>query len=521
MSDSFEQGIPGFNTIPRRRLRDQPKLKNILDVLKHVEVPTDAVSIDKAWVDIKTHVFGKGFHTGVKAAIGEQVSTAAVATFGGTYGKLFALGKEIGEVLRVFTGKKKKEFKGGATPQKGEWVVIHNGRDRLAAKVKELAAATFGDTKTKAPVKLERSISIGFCMGDGELPGGFKQIFNFSTGGPEERHTSELLVLDKKHQKTLDNSPVWSKIKKFVMGDDEQPLMSEHPVNVDPGSEVVYKGEAYKIVECDGNYARITNSLRTLNVGVETLTPGRVTHTNAHNYSNKIGGSFNTSSKAKVYKGQWVWVQPRKLTLQIYPKARWELGVVRLINEAIVDGYYAMDGIRFQTLISQVTGCPKHDQNWMDLDREFLQFKIAAVKGVDVPSYKLGRDHMLEVLGLKTVGETSVEHNNLPWAPKKKRVVVKGLEKLQNILEAGIRNEAKWPNRTKDKAEFEKTRIKAANTIQRIKKIPQDTANKLVNAGGELVAKVPSDTSGTGNGEASMVFIAVLVVAAVAFLYSS
>ena len=511
MADSFEQGLHGFNSIPRRRLRNQPKLAEMVEVLKEVEVPTDRIGISKAWKDIKDKVLGKSFKVGMASVLGEQVTAAAVATFGGTYGKLFALGTEIGEILHLFKGKKKDEFDGGAVPQKGEWVAIHNGVERIGAKIKEIKGKVFGDTKLKAPVKVERAVSIGFCMGDGDIPG-TKKIFNFETGRPEDRFPRELLVVDKAHQEKLDNNKIWSKIKNIVLGKDAHPAELDTAVPVDPGSEVVYKGEAYTVVGCDGFDARIKNKLRTITVSVSLLTRGRVVHTNSHNYSENVDGGFNAGSKSKLFRGQWVWLPPRAQTKKIYHRAGWELGVLRIINEATADGYYAMDGIRFATHISQVTPCPQHDQDWMDNHADFLKFKIAAVKGVSVSAYKLGRDHMLEVLGLKTVGHSTVIHGD-PIKPPKKNTA---LGRMTSILKTGKLNEQRWPNRSSDQATIKKVRIEAAKEIQDALEVPQNTANKIVNAGG---AGPVHENGGNGNG--SMILIAALVVGAAMLFYAS
>ena len=89
---------------------------------------------------------------------------------------------------------------------------------------------------------------------------------------------------------------------------------------------------------------------------------------------------------------------------------------------------------------------------------------------------------------------------------------------MQNILEAGKRNERKYPNRPDDQAELKKTRVSAANTIQDSLNIPLNAAKRIVSAGGKI-PKVSNE--GLGNSDNSMIFIAVLVVATLAFLYSS
>ena len=113
-----------------------------------------------------------------------------------------------------------------------------------------------------------------------------------------------------------------------------------------------------------------------------------------------------------------MWLKPRASVLLIYPRAKYELAILRIINGAIADGFYAMDGVRYQTVISQVRPCPKHDVEWMSLQKEFLRFKIAAVKGIDVARFKLGRDHVLAVLGVKTVGDSEPIKKETPKGPK-------------------------------------------------------------------------------------------------------
>ena len=114
MADSFEQGLHGFNSIPRRRLGDQPKLSEMIKVLKAVDLPTDRTQISKLWADIKGKVLGDGFKVGIKSILGEQVAAAAVATFGGTYGKLFPT--EIEEEIR--RGRRPAEGRVGGHPQR-------------------------------------------------------------------------------------------------------------------------------------------------------------------------------------------------------------------------------------------------------------------------------------------------------------------------------------------------------------------------------------------------------------------
>ena len=86
-------------------------------------------------------------------------------------------------------------------------MAIHNGVERIGAKIKEIQA------KLKAPVKVEKAVSIGFCMGEGDIPG-TKKIFNFEPGQPEDRSPRELIVVDKSHQEKLTTTKSGARLKK-------------------------------------------------------------------------------------------------------------------------------------------------------------------------------------------------------------------------------------------------------------------------------------------------------------------
>ena len=485
---TFHQGRRTFNRIPRRRLADQPKLKKVMELGKHLDSGFSERFLDAdAWKGLKDKMFGKEFELGVKE-VTEQAVIGVTSLVGGTGGKVFALGMEIGNIMRNLSGRDSQW--GRKNPQRGEWVAISNGVEHVKQKVKQALGAggvsMFMDSATKADQEIEigNKVSIGFYMHE-RTASGTKTVFNFEVPGQEERHLNELMVLSPLRQKTLDDKPALARLKSIVLGDDSLPSRNANAVPVDRGAEVVYKGVVYKIGDCNGFTATISNKMKSLNVDVSELSRGRVEHTNSWNYAKNTDGGFSADSKAQFHKGQWVWLQPRFSTKMIYGKAKYELGVIRIINAAIADGYYAMDGIRFQTVISQVRPCPKHDQEWMGLQKAFLRFKIAAVKGVDVARYKLGRDHVLQVLGVKTVGDSEPKkETKTPQGPDEAHPESKKMAKLKAILDVGLRNEQKWPTRPKDKASLMTGDIVAAMALQDKLKVSQDTANKIVNDGG-------------------------------------
>ena len=470
-----------------------------------------------AWKGLKDKLFGKEFELGVKE-VAEQAVIGVTSLVGGTGGKVFGLGMEIGNIARALSGKDSKW--GRVNPNRGDWVAISNGVETVKKKVKQALGAAgvsmFMDSTTKADQEIEigNTVSIGFYMHEGTLPG-TKTVFNFQVSGQEERHKNEIMVLDPERQKQLDGNTVLARLKSIVLGKDTIPLRNEDEIPVDPGSEVVYKGDVYKIVDCDGFTAQIKNKIKTINVDVTELTRGRVEHTNSWNNAKNTDGGFDADSKARFHKGQWVWLNPRHSTRAIYPKTQYELGVLRIINGAIADGFYAMDGVRFSTVISQVHPCPKHDQEWMGLQKQFLRFKIAAVKGIDVARYKLGRDHVLQVLGVKTVGDSEPIKKETPKGPAEDHPENLKLSKLAKILDVGERNEQRWPKRPEDKAQSKKDKIKVAKEVQDTLQVSQDTANKLVNETQPAENAQPGD----GNTHAqSYIFGIVILCAAIYFV---
>ena len=470
-----------------------------------------------AWKGLKDKLFGKEFQLGVKE-VTEQAVIGVTSLVGGTGGKVFGLGMEIGNIARALSGKDSKW--GRVNPNRGDWVAISNGVETVKKKVKQALGAAgvsmFMDSTTKADqeISIGNTISIGFYMHEGTLPG-TKTVFNFQVQGAEERHKNEIMVLDPERQKQLNGNTVLARLKSIVLGKDTIPLRNEDEIPVDPGSEVVYKGDVYKIVDCNGFTAQIKNKIKTLNVDVSQLHRGRVDHTNGWNNAKNTDGGFDADSKARFHKGQWVWLKPRHSTLRIYPKTQYELGILRIINGAIFDGFYAMDGVRFSTVISQVRPCPKHTTEWMNLQKQFLRFKIAAVKGIDVPRYKLGRDHVLQVLGVKTVGDSEPIHEETPKGAAEDHPEKNKLSKLAKILDVGTRNEQRYPKRKEDKAQSQKDKIQVAKKIQDTLQVSQDTANKMVNDTSSPEASQPGDGNSSSQ---SYIFGVVILCAAIYFV---
>ena len=151
----------------------------------------------------------------------------------------------------------------------------------------------------------------------------------------------------------------------------------------------------------------------------------------------------------------------------------------------------------------------------MNLQKQFLRFKIAAVKGIDVPRYKLGRDHVLQVLGVKTVGDSEPIHEETPKGAAEDHPEKNKLSKLAKILDVGTRNEQRYPNRKEDKAQSQKDKIQVAKKIQDTLQVSQDTANKMVNDTSSPEASQPGDGNSSSQ---SYIFGVVILCAAIYFV---
>jgi len=92
---TFYQGRRSYNRIPRRRLADQPKLKKVIELGKHLDSSFAQRFVDaNAWKGLKEKLFGKEFNLGVKQ-VTEQAIIGVTSLVGGGTGKVFGLGWKL------------------------------------------------------------------------------------------------------------------------------------------------------------------------------------------------------------------------------------------------------------------------------------------------------------------------------------------------------------------------------------------------------------------------------------------
>ena len=360
----------------------------------------------------------KGLWEKVRSKGLEKLGLEELASVGLAYGSNLVLpgsGLVAGSALTAgsMLHSTKNSFKKGKKPsQQGEWVLIDNGPERLKRKTKRAIAwgeaAMFGDTPGEADfsIDVEEVISIGFFIQNGAANETF-QIFNFETKEVEERVRDEIVVMPPTKVLEIDAHPTLSKIRQIILlqhTSRPQGSTLKGAVNVDPGAEVVYKGEAYRVVSSVQDVVKISNEKQSLDVSYGLLTPGRTKHSSGWNYgSTPAGPGFQKDGNPTYHANQWVWLSPPRQSAVRDAKDRFdvnrELGVLRLINGDVLDGYYALDGIRFQRQKSNVRPASRSEKGWLSLDKDFVRFKDAAVSGEGTRRLRLGGEYLGVCLG--------------------------------------------------------------------------------------------------------------------------
>ena len=367
----------------------------------------------EGWSGLWKKITGaKQFQHGISTAVATGTAMIAEGASGGTLGAIGAFVMEAGDLVNKHWGQPPDDVR------KGDWVAIDNGTVRLKKKVKAAISwglgAIFEDFPEEEELEMdtERLVSFGFVVEITDASDVVK-VFNFETGEQQDIRKNMVRKLPDLRQREIKDNANMMAIQHIILDKDELVHKLACDVPCDPGEEVIYKGNVYNIVTCDGTTARIEDDQGSFDVHMKELGRGRVDHLNSWNYRTTPGeeestfykesvkSGFNSSSRSHIYKGMWVWVNPRLKTTMVYPQCKKELGVIMVINGALAVGYYAIDGIRFDTHLSQVVGVHDDRQEWLNQHKEFFKFKTYATTGdYLVQSFALGRDFHFICLGL-------------------------------------------------------------------------------------------------------------------------
>ena len=336
----------------------------------------------------------------------------AEAAVGFVAGSLLVPGSGVMAALSVELGSQfhrdKKIFETGDKPTKrGQWIIIHNGEERLKEALEGTLTHQLG---------VYKSISIGFYLDAGSRAG-YAKVYDYEApAGVKERKLDDIILMPPGDTRNrLEAEPRFTVFRAAI-------IQREYPgslpktlgsVNVDPGAEVRYKGKSYYVENSSGRDIEISNSEETLDVPYDQLSAGRQASTAGYSYNTTSTEGFVADSSPHLYANQWVWLVPRDSSerdAQGEFIVKRELGVLRLINTDIYDGYYAIDGIRFQVSKVQIRPASRSEAGVFDLSKEFVMFKAAAATGEDVRRLRLGRNNIRTCLGqtvqLDTPGAT-------------------------------------------------------------------------------------------------------------------
>ena len=235
----------------------------------------------------------KEFRAGLGELAAYGAGVAAEGASAGTMGVIGGLAYEAAEIFGKTTGKQVvRSFK------PGEWVGIDNGEIRIKKAIQRgmdwSAGSMFQDFPIQQDheIETERLTSIGFVVCDGAKPGTVR-VFNFEKGENEDKLKFQVVALPKQRQVFLNANKSLRTIKAIILHPDPPiPKKLRCDVPCDPGEEVVYQGNTYKVVSCDGTHVRITDGKIHFDTNMSELKRGRVKHTNAWNYGAAIRGSM-------------------------------------------------------------------------------------------------------------------------------------------------------------------------------------------------------------------------------------
>lgn len=416
MSNKFQTDSGVHSEIPKRKKQVGSRISQLIGFAKQAGVHIDNLKTLYAegggFKGLFKKIIGtKEFRAGLGELAAYGAGVVAEGASGGTAGLIAGLAFEGADMFGKATGQQVvRSFK------PGEWVGIDNGQIKIKKAVQYgmdwSTAQMFGDFPSDADqeIETERLTSIGFAVCDGSRPGTTK-VFNFETGDFEEHMKFQLASLPKERQVRLNSVKSLRIIKEIVLHPDPPvPKKLRCEIPCDPGEEVIYQGDTYKVVTCDGTRVRISDGRVHFDTNMSELKRGRVKHTNSWNYGVAVNSNFDSDSRSAIHAGQWVWIAPRAATVTAEPHSKKELGCVRLINGIIVDGYYALDGLRFQTHVSQVHPVLQERQEFLDQMKGFREFKSYAVRGAGVVrNFAPGKFHVLLVTGQESLNPELLE----------------------------------------------------------------------------------------------------------------
>ena len=379
--DAFSIKHPGAAKHLSTKLFNQPLVKGIADLAEATGINLqnyDSVDLQGAAASMAQHLGMKlGVGGGAAAAVGVAASYAGVEV---ATGGLAVVGVVIESAIEWAIESFAKKPEEPDVYMRGDWLIIDEGQKtqkRIDNTIKAGMTEMFDDSPDISEMhdfyRVE-DFHVGFFVSQGKDEAS-STVFDLLTGNTEEHFNVKVRKLPLDRRIALDNDPFASKVRELYFTKTDHVLM-DCEVSCDPGTEVLYKGELWNIVSCDGDRALIeardgtrqTVAMVSLNRARQERAGKQWVYKNgepAENNSFSVTpGGFGT--------GDWVWVRR---------DADWELGMVHIIYGDKVAVYMAQSGFRLDVPVSDIKVATRDSSGLYNRVNDFVRFKMAAIEG--------------------------------------------------------------------------------------------------------------------------------------------
>ena len=319
----------------------------------------------------------------------------------------------------------------------GQWVIMDFGM-KLEKKLykRGFAEDPFFEDIAGEVEKPDRQV--GFFI-DVSTTVGDITVWDFELGTPYDISSAKVQAVPKEQALGFDRNEAMSTIREIYFAKETgNTLNSDIPT--DPGSEVLYDGRLFTIVDCEGLVAKIQDQSGNMkHVDIADLKRGRVTNNRSWHYrkhdaqwmyagekdetagelSQRLDRSLyynpdpgrasfmRDGEGAIIYQGQWVWLKANEEVTKDFPKCENVLACVSYVENELVKLYRALDGRHQYAEEAECIPVQVSLLTTFEKDNDFMKFVDAAVRGFDVVYRKLALDHLAICLGLSNTGENA------------------------------------------------------------------------------------------------------------------
>ena len=183
-----------------------------------------------------------------------------------------------------------------------------------------------------------------------------------------------------------------------------------------------------------------------------------------------------------------------------------------MINGIIVDGYYALDGLRFQTHLSQVHPVLQERQEFLDQMKGFREFKSYAVRGAGVVrNFAPGGSHVLLVTGQASLNKELLE-------PGTNRSFMDANHSATATMPLGFTPRDRNPKMDPSKLTEDELINQVASEIAQKYGIAKSTANQMVNQSAAVNSSFLGSLAG---GRSSTMVLGIAAAALFVIFYAS